>query len=33
MPEWTADLRARLSGLGLTAAREAEIIEELSQRR
>ena len=31
MPEWTADLRARLSGLGLTAAREAEIIEELSQ--
>lgn len=31
MPEWTADLRARLAGLGLSPAREAEIIEELSQ--
>ena len=31
MPEWTADLRARLAELRLTPAREAEIIEELSQ--
>ena len=31
MPEWNADLRARLAGLHLTPAREAEIIEELSQ--
>ena len=31
MPEWDADLRARLAGLQLTPAREAEIIEELSQ--
>ena len=33
MSEWDADLRARLGGLRLTPAREAEIIEELSQRR
>ena len=31
MPEWDADLRTRLAGLQLTPAREAEIIEELSQ--
>jgi putative ABC transport system permease protein len=31
MPKWDADLRARLAGLQLTPAREAEIIEELSQ--
>jgi len=31
MPDWNADLRARLAGLQLTPAREAEIIEELSQ--
>jgi putative ABC transport system permease protein len=31
MPEWTSDLRARLAGLRLSPAREAEIIEELSQ--
>ena len=31
MPEWNADLRARLAGLQLTPAREAEIVEELSQ--
>src|SRR6185436_9098574 len=30
MPEWTTDLRARLKSLRLSAAREAEIIEELS---
>ena len=33
MPEWDADLRTRLAGLQLTPVREAEIIEELSQRR
>jgi predicted permease len=31
MPEWAADIRARLSSLGLSPAREAEIVEELSQ--
>ncbi|HVQ14001.1 MAG TPA: ABC transporter permease, partial [Vicinamibacterales bacterium] len=31
MPEWTADLHARLAGLKLTPARDAEIVEELSQ--
>ena len=31
MPDWTADLRARLAELRLTPAREAEIVEELSQ--
>jgi predicted permease len=31
MPEWNADLRARLAGLRLTPAREAEIVEELAQ--
>jgi predicted permease len=30
MPEWTAELRARLAPLALAPAREAEIIEELS---
>ena len=27
MPEWNADLRARLAGLQLTPAREAEIVD------
>src|SRR5262245_53182794 len=31
MPSWTADLRARLASLRLAPAREAEVIEELSQ--
>jgi predicted permease len=31
MPEWTAQLRARLAPLRLSAAREAEIVDELSQ--
>src|SRR5688572_10006286 len=31
MPDFTDDLRARLAPLGLSGAREAEIIEELSQ--
>ncbi len=31
MPDWKDDLRARLAGLRLSPAREAEIIEELSQ--
>ncbi len=31
MPEWTEPLRARLASLSLSPAREAEIIEELSQ--
>jgi predicted permease len=31
MPEWTEHLRARLASLSLSPAREAEIIEELSQ--
>jgi predicted permease len=31
MPEWTSELRPSLAGLRLTASREAEIIEELSQ--
>src|SRR5262245_20663936 len=31
MPDWKADLRARLTDLRLSPAREAEIIEELSQ--
>src|SRR5262245_19637417 len=31
MPNWSADLRTRLASLRLTPAREAEVIEELSQ--
>jgi putative ABC transport system permease protein len=31
VPDWAADVRRRLSSLGLSPAREAEIIEELSQ--
>ncbi|MGE3342852.1 MAG: ADOP family duplicated permease [Vicinamibacterales bacterium] len=31
MPDWTLELRERLAGLSLDPAREAEIIEELSQ--
>jgi hypothetical protein len=31
MPDWTEHLRPRLAQLRLSAAREAEIIEELSQ--
>src|SRR5262245_59206913 len=31
MPEWRADIRARLAGLGLSPVREAEIVEELTQ--
>jgi hypothetical protein len=31
MPDWKAEVRAHLGGLGLSAARELEIIEELSQ--
>ena len=31
MPSWERDLRARLAGLHLSPAREAEIVEELSQ--
>ena len=30
-PNWESDLRSRLSTLQLTPAREAEIVEELSQ--
>jgi hypothetical protein len=30
MPDWSQDLRSRLAGLRLSAAREAEIVEELS---
>src|SRR5262247_2606870 len=31
MPDWTQHVRPRLSGLGLSPTREAEIVEELSQ--
>ena len=31
MPEWNDEIRRRLAGLNLDAAREAEIVEELSQ--
>ena len=31
MPDWNADLRARLASLALSPAREADIVEELSQ--
>ena len=31
MPDWRPDLRARLSSLKLSPAREGEIVEELSQ--
>src|SRR5512132_2569797 len=31
MPDWTQEIRQRLSSLGLSPTREAEIIEELSQ--
>src|SRR5438105_5073641 len=31
MPDWTAEVKARLAGLGLSPTRELEIIEELSQ--
>jgi putative ABC transport system permease protein len=31
MPDWTQHVRPRLSGLRLSPAREAEIVEELSQ--
>src|SRR5437868_12907781 len=31
MPDWTAEVKARLAGLSLSPARELEIIEELSQ--
>src|SRR4029450_10441279 len=31
MPDWKAEVRARLAGLSLSPAREPEIIEELSQ--
>ncbi len=31
MPDWAPDLRARLSSLGLSPTREAEIVDELSQ--
>src|SRR5262245_38188975 len=31
MPEWKSDISQRLTGLKLEAAREAEIVEELSQ--
>ena len=31
MPDWSHDLRRRLSELRLSPAREAEIVEELSQ--
>src|SRR5213595_2966543 len=31
MPDWTAGVKARLAGLGLSPTRELEIIEELSQ--
>ena len=31
MPDWTPEIRARLSGVRLSPAREAEIVEELSQ--
>ena len=31
MPDWDADLRARLSGLQLTGPREAELIEDRSR--
>src|SRR4029077_18124433 len=31
MPDWKAEVKARLAGLGLSPTRELEIIEELSQ--
>lgn len=31
MPEFREEIRKRLEGLGLSPAREAEIVEELSQ--
>ena len=31
MPDWKPEIRVRLRGLRLTATREAEIVEELSQ--
>ena len=31
MPDWSEHLRGRLSALSLSPAREAEIVEELSQ--
>jgi len=31
MPDWKPEIRARLSGVRLAPAREAEIVEELSQ--
>ena len=31
MPDWTSEVRKRLSSLRLSPAREAEIVEELSQ--
>ncbi len=31
MPDWRHDVRARLSSLRLSATREAEIVDELSQ--
>ena len=31
MPDWTPEIRARLSSVPLAPTREAEIIEELSQ--
>ena len=31
MPDWKAEVKARLAGLNLSPARELEIIEELSQ--
>ena len=31
MPDWKAEVKARLAGLSLSPARELEIIEELSQ--
>src|SRR5688572_32528973 len=31
MPDWKPEIRSRLRGLRLTATREAEIVEELSQ--
>ena len=31
MPDWRPEIRARLTGVRLSPAREAEIIEELSQ--
>src|SRR5262245_22774977 len=31
MPDWTPDIRARLAAVSLAPAREAEVVEELSQ--